>query len=73
LDNDRVKLGLSNRPLKAVIFVREKGSISNSEFQSLNNISKATASRDLLELVEKFKLFEKHELTGAGTTYSLKK
>jgi ATP-dependent DNA helicase RecG len=39
-----LKLGLSNRQLKAVAYVREKGSISNSEFQSLNNISKATAS-----------------------------
>jgi ATP-dependent DNA helicase RecG len=59
--------------LKAVHFVKEKGQISNSDFQALNNISKATVSRDLSELAEKFKLFEKHGLTGAGTIYVLKK
>jgi ATP-dependent DNA helicase RecG len=72
-DEQLVKLGLNDRQLKAVQFVKEKGRISNSDFQSLNVISKATASRDLAELVEKFDLFEKQGLTGAGTFYVLKK
>jgi ATP-dependent DNA helicase RecG len=72
-DEQLIKLGLNDRQLKAVQFVKEKGRISNSDFQTLNAISKATASRDLAELVEKFDLFEKQGLTGAGTIYVLKK
>jgi len=72
-DEQLVKLGLNDRQLKAVQFVKEKARISNSDFQTLNAISKATASRDLAELVEKFDLFEKQGLTGAGTIYVLKK
>ena len=39
----------------------------------LNNISKATATRDLTELVAKYKLFEKLGHAGSGTIYILKK
>ena len=72
-DEQLVKLGLNDRQLKAVQFVKEKARISNSDFQTLNAISKATSSRDLAVLVEKFDLFEKQGLTGAGTIYVLKK
>jgi ATP-dependent DNA helicase RecG len=68
-----ITLELNDCQLKAVQFAKEKGRISNSDFQTLNAISKATASRDLAELVEKFDLFEKQGLTGAGTIYVLKK
>lgn len=68
-----VKLGLNDRQLKAVLFVKKNDKISNSDFQSLFVVSKTTATRDLTELVEKYALFEKHGQTGAGTAYSLKK
>lgn len=68
-----IKLGLNDRQLKAVFFVKDKGRISNANLQELCNISKPTATRDLTELVEKYKLFEKLGQTGAGTTYVLKK
>ena len=45
-----VKLGLNNRQVKAVIYVKEKGRITNSEYQKLNETSERTASRDLEEL-----------------------
>lgn len=44
-------LGLSGRQVKAVLFVKEKGQINNSEYQKLNKVSKATATRDLTELL----------------------
>jgi ATP-dependent DNA helicase RecG len=68
-----IKLGLNARQLKAIFFVKEKGKISNAVFQDLCNVSKATATRDLTQLVEKYNLFEKHGQSGAGTVYALKK
>ena len=43
-------LGLNNRQVKAVLHVKEKGKITNREYQSLYSVSKATATRDLSEL-----------------------
>ena len=74
LTEDRlIKFGLNDRQLKAVTFVKEKGKISNADFQELYGVSKATATRNLTELVEKYELFEKLGQTGAGTAYILKK
>ncbi|MBK9486409.1 MAG: putative DNA binding domain-containing protein [Chitinophagaceae bacterium] len=66
------KLGLNDRQVKAIIFVKEKGKISNADYQELFSVSKATATRDLTELLDKFALLEKVGQTGAGTTYILK-
>ncbi|MDP2335028.1 MAG: ATP-binding protein [Bacteroidota bacterium] len=71
-EDQLIKLGLNDRQLKAVFFVQEKGKISNADFQELHGVSKATATRDLTELVEKYELFEKHGQIGAGTVYVLK-
>jgi len=67
------KLGLNERQVKATLFVKEKEKKSNSEYQELYDVSKATATRDLTELVKKWELFDKIGLTGAGTIYKLKK
>ena len=67
------KLGLNERQVKAVLFVKEKEKISNSKYQELFDVSKATATRDLTELTEKWELFGKVGQTGAGTAYTLKK
>ena len=45
-----VKLGQNNRQINAVIYVKENGRITNSEYQKLNETSERTASRDLEEL-----------------------
>jgi ATP-dependent DNA helicase RecG len=66
------KLGLNDRQVKAVLFVKEKGKISNADYQELFSVSKATATRDLTELLDKFALLEKVGQTGAGTTYIIK-
>jgi ATP-dependent DNA helicase RecG len=38
----------------------------------VNSVSKATATRDLTELFDKYKLIEKKGKTGIGTYYELK-
>jgi ATP-dependent DNA helicase RecG len=48
-----VKLGLNARQIKAVQYVKERGKITNKEYQEINNISERTASRDLEELFQK--------------------
>lgn len=48
-----VKLGLNARQLKAVQYVKEKGKITNSDYQAINEISDRTSSRDLEDLVAK--------------------
>ena len=47
------KLGLNERQIKAVMYVKEKGRITNREYQEVCGVSKATATRDLSELVNK--------------------
>jgi ATP-dependent DNA helicase RecG len=66
------KKGLNERQVRAALYVKEKGSISNTEYQKMTKVSKATATRDLTELVEKFDLFKKSGVTGVGTNYTLK-
>lgn len=65
------KLGLNERQLRAVLYVKENKSISNSIYQDLCDVSKATATRDLTELIEKHKLLERTGEVGAGTVYKL--
>lgn len=64
-------LNLNERQLKAVLYVKEKKSISNSIYQDLCDVSKATASRDLTELTEKHMLLKRTGEVGAGTVYKL--
>jgi ATP-dependent DNA helicase RecG len=47
------KFGLNTRQIKAVMYVKEKGKITNSEHQKINDISRITATQDLIGLVEK--------------------
>lgn len=67
------KMGLNERQVKAVLYVIENGNITNAKYQKLFSVSKPTATRDLSELSdEKFSVFEKKGITGAGTAYFLK-
>jgi ATP-dependent DNA helicase RecG len=63
-------LGLNERQMKAVFYVKEKGKITNTEYQEISNTIKRTASRDLAELVS-LKIFEQIGTTGKGTEYFL--
>jgi ATP-dependent DNA helicase RecG len=65
------ELGLNERQVKAVLYVKENEKITNKEYQELFGVSEATATRDLKELVKKG-IFEKIGVTGKGTYYKLK-
>ena len=65
------KMNLNGRQLGAVLYLLEKGSITNTEYQEINGISRQTATRDLKELVEKFKILRREGITGSGTSYTL--
>ena len=65
------KLGLNDRHLKAVNFVKEKGKITNKEYQELFAVSRETATRDLADLTEKG-IFENSGSKGAGSFFKLK-
>jgi len=44
---------LSDRQVRAVVYVLEHGTIVNKEYQQLCAVSRQTATRDLKELTEK--------------------
>lgn len=44
-------LDLNGRQVKAVLYVKEKGRITNKEYQEINNTSDRSASRDLENLI----------------------
>ena len=54
-----------------VLYVKEKGRITNAEYQQLCTVSKRTASDGLSELEAKG-LLERVGTTGKGTYYRLK-
>jgi len=67
---DLTNLGLNERQIKAVLYAKEKGRITNSEYQSLNSVSKRTAAYELVELVEKHKVL-KQLGASVGTYYEI--
>jgi ATP-dependent DNA helicase RecG len=64
-------LNLNDRQVKAVLFAKVRGKITNSEYQTLNDCSRNTASNDLTELVDK-DLLKPSGQKGAGAFYTLK-
>ena len=47
------KMGLDDRQVEAVLFVKKHGEITNSIYQKVAGVSKATATRNIKELEEK--------------------
>jgi len=64
------KLGFNDRQVKAVLFVKEKGRITNKEYQEIFGVARMTATRDLTELVDKG-ILKSSETKGAGSYYEL--
>ncbi len=62
------KKGLNERQIKALIYVKKKGKITNKEYQEINICSRNTATNDLRILVEKEVLKESGK-KGAGAYY----
>ncbi len=65
------KLGLSPRQLKAIAYIKEHGSISNSEYQRIAEVSERTATRDLSSLKSKNILIYEGTV-GRGIIYRIK-
>jgi ATP-dependent DNA helicase RecG len=65
------QMGLNERQLTAVKYIKERGPISNRAYQEINKTTKRTASRDLTSLVSKG-IFKKIGITGKGTAYILR-
>jgi ATP-dependent DNA helicase RecG len=63
---------LNERQIKAVLFVKEKGEISNKDYQEICKVSKGTATKELRELIEEFNILERKGIVGAGTIYVIK-
>ena len=57
-EEDLQAKGLNPRQIKAVMYVKEKGKITNKEYQEINQVSKRTANTDLSELVRKYNIFQ---------------
>ncbi|HMW11143.1 MAG TPA: hypothetical protein PKY09_11630, partial [Bacteroidia bacterium] len=64
-------LDLNERQVKALLFTKDKGKITNRQYQTLNNCSRNTASNDLSELVDK-EFLKPSGQKGAGAFYTLK-
>lgn len=64
------KLGLNERQVRAVIYMKEKGKITNREYQEINGCHRNTATQDLSDLVEKGILKESGK-KGAGSYYEI--
>jgi len=65
------KLGLNNRQIKAVMYVKEKGRITNKEYQEITHVKKRQASEEL-KILEKKGIFQRIGTTGKGTFYILR-
>jgi len=69
-DKGLTELGLKEELRKIILHIQENGSISNSEVQTVCNVSKATATRYLGELETDW--IDKIGSTGVGTVYVFK-
>lgn len=61
-------MGLNERQIKAVMYVKEKGKITNKEYQEINACSRNTATNDLRKLIQK-KIIKESGKRGAGAFY----
>ncbi len=64
------ELGLNERQIKAVLYVKERGKITNSEYQTLNEVKKTAAAAELQDLMEKV-IFRRIGKTGRAIFYEL--
>ncbi|MFZ6025290.1 MAG: ATP-binding protein [Bacteroidota bacterium] len=65
------KLGLNSRQTKAILYVLEHGSITNSKYQEINTVGKTLATEELQELIGKGFL-KQAGTKGRGSKYEIK-
>ena len=69
-EEDLRAMGLNERQIKAVLYVKEKGQITNKEYQVINETNRRTALRDLDDLCKQGILERMGELK--STYYTIK-
>jgi len=57
------------KEVNTVMYVKEKGRITNKEYQELTGVKERFATIELNDLVRK-KILKKHGITGRGTYYA---
>ena len=67
---DLSKLGMNERQIKAILYVKENTKITNSEYQTLNSVSKRTATNDLTDLVSQ-SILRKIGTSGSNIWYEV--
>jgi ATP-dependent DNA helicase RecG len=65
------EMGLNERQIRAMLYVKEEGRITNAEYQKINKISKRTATNDLMELSDVFSVLKKHGTSGSNVYYEI--
>jgi ATP-dependent DNA helicase RecG len=63
------KMGLNERQIRAMIYVKEKGRITNKEYQIICKVSRQTAARELSNMTRS-NIFIMHGKTGRDTYYT---
>jgi predicted HTH transcriptional regulator len=66
------QLGLNERQIKAVLYVKEKGKITNGEYQAINEVKKTAAAAELQDLTERV-ILTRVGTTGRAIFYELAK
>ena len=64
------KMGLNERQVRAILYAKKRGKITNREYQEINNCSRNTASNELKELVIKG-IFKESGKKGVGSYYEI--
>ena len=64
------KLGLNERQIEVIHYAKKNNEITNSKYQELTKVSKATATRDLKEL-ELYGLLKNIGTKGSSSIYQL--
>lgn len=64
------KKGLKKRQVEAILYTKKYGEITNSKYQEIANVSKATATRDIRELEDK-NLLKNIGTKGSSAIYKL--
>ena len=65
------QLGLNERQVRAVLYVKAHGRMTNQDYQGICGVSKPTATRDL-EGLTRVGILERRGTTGRGTYYVLR-
>ncbi|MGO1786650.1 MAG: hypothetical protein ACTHZ7_06195, partial [Sphingobacterium sp.] len=64
------KLNINERQIKAVLYIKEHGKITNASYQEINNIGKTLATEELGDLVNR-ELIQQSGTKGRGSRYEL--